>query len=730
LQINSLSDNPKHRVKQQKVASVPPPAPQPAPPQGPRYRYFSTTPETVTLRMRDLQIPEKARTPGYNSEQFIDLPCSDIFRGATPKILLSRLAELAPDSVTAKDLPDQGVKVCSSRLALAYVVTERRERLTESSAPEAAPVVVPPLEEFAPPKPAAEKTSEPAPESKKSDPIPADVPEPAPAAKAPEDPSKDEKKPLIEIPKPKAPADTKAIEPEPKAPIIPTPTAKLPTPVLPPIASPVAKPAPDEVPAAEISEKKAEPEPEPAAPAPAPAPAKKPFSLFPMFRRKEATDIKPSVIVPRGRIEIPKPKRPPSPFTDASTEEKPEAATEPKPEAELKEFKPPIPKPRFEPSKSFEPKLVPTTPATPPEAALPSKDLEDLPSTPKSGTAPEAFAPPQTSEAPAPVEPVSTPAVDPVPADNSVEGEAPKMPELPSFAPKPPPRYIQRLRAAEAAAKKSSVPAPFPVVKPGALVSDNPAGDAPIEAEQKPEPIAVPPVEEPALPPLPAPEAAILPPLEPPTVKIEPPIAKVEEIKLPEPAIPSEEKIEDAPKPPPAMLEVPPPAAAPAAPAVLVETEHVAPKDAPPEIAEQDALQAIFLTEEFLSVDRVLELCGNLPGIHSCVLSQGASVIASHNAPDTVDVVSLSAHALEMLKAMRSSSSKMGIGAVPAVTVHSEKGPITFFHQDDICLLVLHKDRGFIPGVREKLQHVVDELSKAKLPLRLGGGDAKKLPGK
>jgi hypothetical protein len=69
---------------------------------------------------------------------------------------------------------------------------------------------------------------------------------------------------------------------------------------------------------------------------------------------------------------------------------------------------------------------------------------------------------------------------------------------------------------------------------------------------------------------------------------------------------------------------------------------------------------------------------------------------------------------------MRSSSAKMGIGAVPAVTVHSEKGPITFFHEDDLCLLVLHKDRGFVPGVREKLQQVVSELSQARLPAPAG----------
>ncbi len=75
-----------------------------------------------------------------------------------------------------------------------------------------------------------------------------------------------------------------------------------------------------------------------------------------------------------------------------------------------------------------------------------------------------------------------------------------------------------------------------------------------------------------------------------------------------------------------------------------------------------------------------------------------ASVIASHNVPDSIDLVSLSAHALEMLRAMRESSAKMGIGAVPAVTIHSEKGPITFFHQEDLCLLVLHKDVDSSPG--------------------------------
>jgi predicted regulator of Ras-like GTPase activity (Roadblock/LC7/MglB family) len=145
--------------------------------------------------------------------------------------------------------------------------------------------------------------------------------------------------------------------------------------------------------------------------------------------------------------------------------------------------------------------------------------------------------------------------------------------------------------------------------------------------------------------------------------------------------------------------------------AVLLEAERSHARSRGIEIVDQDALQAVFMTEEMLSVDRVVELCGALPGIKSCILAHGAAVLASHNVPESIDLVSLSAHALEMLAAMRQSAARMGIGAVPAVTIHAEKGPITFFHQDDLCMLVMHKDRGFVPGVREKLQKVVEHLA-------------------
>jgi len=138
------------------------------------------------------------------------------------------------------------------------------------------------------------------------------------------------------------------------------------------------------------------------------------------------------------------------------------------------------------------------------------------------------------------------------------------------------------------------------------------------------------------------------------------------------------------------------------------------------EIIEQEPLQALFLTDEIMSVDRVIELCGGLPGINSCVLAHGSVVVASHNVPEGVDLVSMSAHAADMLQAMRASSARMGVGTVPAVTLHTEKGVISFFHRDDLTMLVFHRDRGFIPGVREKMAAVLGELTKARLTLPVG----------
>lgn len=674
--------------------------------------------------MRDLQIPEKARTSAYDSEQFIDLPCGDIFNGVMPKIRLARLAELAPDSVTAVGFADETVRVCSARLALAYVVTEGRELIEEPPPPVL-------------PEPPAEKESV----AEKGEESPKEAGKDVIAGGKMEKDILEKQDPKMSPPE-KKPAEAARTSPEdgksvastagfvPARPTIvsaPKPAEPLPAANKAETDKPTdAKPASAKSVAASPVESK------PAiTPLPPAAPEGKTLAAAPSAEPSAGTPARPPVVPPPadpGKTTLPSPEAksdqasaaaavPEGTKDPATVPVPPEPAGAGKPsgekaESEEKTVLPPKRPfslfPMFRRKEAADDKLPATVP----------RNRIELP-------APKRPSTPVTDQPPAPKE--ETKAIEAELVESKPTGPRPTLPK---------PRFEPRAAAPEAAVKPVVPASEEPSVRPPAARSPEPA------ASPTKESVAPPPA-----PPEPSRVGAPIPPLaveitkgtpgDAPSPGEKPPAATApprEATVPPQPSAPdpgpSAQPAKPEAKTPPvdagppaepekkASPESPAPTAAPDA--QLVPTEHVAGKDAPPEIPDQDSLQAIFHTEEFLSVDRVMELCGKLPGIHSCILSHGAGVIASHNTPDSVDIVSLSAHALEMIKAMRTSSAKMGIGAVPAVTVHSEKGPITFFHQDDLCLLVMHKDRGFVPGVREKLQAVVDELTKAKLPVRLG----------
>jgi predicted regulator of Ras-like GTPase activity (Roadblock/LC7/MglB family) len=134
-------------------------------------------------------------------------------------------------------------------------------------------------------------------------------------------------------------------------------------------------------------------------------------------------------------------------------------------------------------------------------------------------------------------------------------------------------------------------------------------------------------------------------------------------------------------------------------------------------LPEQDALQSLFMTDEKLSTKRVVELCGDLPGIKSCLLTSDDAFIASQNVPVGLDIASLSSKATAMARAMHEVSADMGIGEIPALTLHTEKGPISVFQNESHTMLVFHADRGFIPGVREKVTLALGEVTRSRLCL-------------
>lgn len=135
------------------------------------------------------------------------------------------------------------------------------------------------------------------------------------------------------------------------------------------------------------------------------------------------------------------------------------------------------------------------------------------------------------------------------------------------------------------------------------------------------------------------------------------------------------------------------------------------------ELADASALQALFMTDEKLTLEKVVSRAGELPGLDACVLAHGDRVICASKAPAGTDLQTLSGQAMTMLAQIRDSSEKMGLGAVPAVTLHADRGVVSFLHRGELCLLVLHADRGFVPGVRERLQEMLGHLSEARRSL-------------
>lgn len=412
----------------------------------------------------------------------------------------------------------------------------------------------------------------------------------------------------------------------------------------------------------------------------------------------EAAAVQPDVL---PALEVPAPARPlvetaeASPVSDIPDDVAPSTSAEQKTAVvDAPPASPDIPPP---------PALSPEAPPVPKEA-LPAV-LPSVESTPPMISVPSAPAPParasMTGADPADSAPVARPRPTArIPDKRTIFNILPAL-RRQSTIPKPsipPASQIvesdsrQEIQPDVDEAKTSEPPPPAAVESP---VKAAPTPEA-IPAEQ-----SQPTVEEPA--PwemaMPSPPPAEQAPIEP-----EPPAA------APEPQVPAAIHIERLP--PTALKPI----------RSSVQTLESVPDE---RLASQDRLQEIFMTEDQLTLDQVLKLCGGLPGIRSCILTKGSSVLSTFNVPEGIDLVSLTGNASAMLDAMRASSMRMGLGAIPAVTVHSEKGPVSFFHSDDLAMLIIHSDRGFIPGVREKLHDVVVALGQSNLPLTLDSPSAK-----
>jgi hypothetical protein len=232
----------------------------------------------------------------------------------------------------------------------------------------------------------------------------------------------------------------------------------------------------------------------------------------------------------------------------------------------------------------------------------------------------------------------------------------------------------------------------------------------PPPAAVEPEPVVVKP--EPASPPAPPPEMAaeaasplkdLVRRLFSPSAEAAAPVDAPAEVETPAPAAPeaSSTKSTDAP-----LLHLPPlPQATPPAPA----PHEPAPPALPMTRFDQHSLQSLFMTDEMLDLPKVSRLAAALPGIQACVIASRGETFSSGRLPDGFHLSALRG----LSPQVGAAADRLPIGELKNFTLYGEQYSISFFERPAVCLCAIHRARSFVPGVREKLVAVVDELARS-----------------
>jgi hypothetical protein len=127
--------------------------------------------------------------------------------------------------------------------------------------------------------------------------------------------------------------------------------------------------------------------------------------------------------------------------------------------------------------------------------------------------------------------------------------------------------------------------------------------------------------------------------------------------------------------------------------------------------SDSEQLQALFMTDESLDLAKTISKVANLPGLRSCMLNTASGRKLAGDLSDPGKERAISALLPEVFEKIRSKIKELNAGALETITLCYGAEQLSTFMQGNLCLTVLHDNRPFKPGVREKVQAVISELA-------------------
>ena len=125
---------------------------------------------------------------------------------------------------------------------------------------------------------------------------------------------------------------------------------------------------------------------------------------------------------------------------------------------------------------------------------------------------------------------------------------------------------------------------------------------------------------------------------------------------------------------------------------------------------DSERLHAIFMTDETLDLAKTISMVGELPGLRACLLNTTEGLKLAGSLDDPSQEQAISALMPELFEQARSKLANLHLGKLDTITLYCGRDQLSTFIQGKFCLTVLHDNRPFKPGVREKVQAVISEL--------------------
>jgi hypothetical protein len=127
--------------------------------------------------------------------------------------------------------------------------------------------------------------------------------------------------------------------------------------------------------------------------------------------------------------------------------------------------------------------------------------------------------------------------------------------------------------------------------------------------------------------------------------------------------------------------------------------------------SDSERLQSLFLTDEPLDLAKTIQKVAELPGLRACILSTTGGLKLAGGLEDPDQEKAISAFLPGLFLHTRSNLEGLRAGALETITLSYRLHQFSTFVQGELCLTVFHDNRPFKPGVREKIQAVISELS-------------------